>query len=160
MHLFRPLLILLLALALSFSAAFAATPADPVPSAKDKCPVCGMFVSKYPNWVVTITFKDSTTLFFDGAKDLFTWYHNMQKYAPGRTKASISTITFNDYYSLKPIDARQAYFVIGSDVNGPMGKELVPFGKTDDAQAFIKDHKGRKALRFNEVTSSILKSME
>jgi nitrous oxide reductase accessory protein NosL len=160
MHLFRPLVILLLALSLSFSAAFAATSAAPVPSAKDKCPVCGMFVSKYPNWVVTITFKDSTTLFFDGAKDLFNWYHNMQKYAPGRNKASISTITFNDYYSLKPIDARQAYFVIGSDVHGPMGKELVPFGKTDDAQAFIKDHKGRKALRFNEVTPSILKSME
>jgi copper chaperone NosL len=160
MHLFRPLVILLLALALSFSAVLAATAVAPVPSAKDKCPVCGMFVGKYPDWVVTITFKDSTTLFFDGAKDLFTWYHNMQKYAPGRTKASISTITFNDYYSLKPIDARQAYFVIGSDVHGPMGKELVPFGKTDDAQVFIKDHKGKKALRFNEVTPSILKSME
>ena len=160
MHLFRPLVILLLALSLSFSAAFAATPTAPVPSAKDKCPVCGMFVSKYPNWAVTITFKDSTTLFFDGAKDLFTWYHNMQKYAPGRNKASISTITFNDYYSLKPIDARQAYFVIGSDVYGPMGKELIPFGKASDAQAFLTDHKGRKALRFNEVTPSILKSME
>ena len=150
---------MLLFLLLLTDCALAASKVPEIPE-KAKCPVCGMFVGKYPNWVVTITFKDSTTLFFDGAKDLFTWYHNMQKYAPGRNKASVSTITFNDYYSLKPIDARQAYFVIGSDVYGPMGKELVPFGKADDAQAFLTDHKGRKALRFNEVTPSILKSME
>jgi copper chaperone NosL len=160
MRLVRPLVILLLTLALSFSTAFAAPPTNLAPSSKDKCPVCGMFVSKYPDWVATVTFKDSTALFFDGAKDLFTWYHNMQKYTPARNQAAISSITVNDYYTLKPIDARQAYFVVGSDVHGPMGKELVPFGKATDAQAFLKDHKGKKALRFNEVTPSILKSME
>jgi copper chaperone NosL len=160
MQLFRFPATLLLTLAFSFSAAFAAPPTAPALSAKDKCPVCGMFVSKYPDWAATVTFKDSTALFFDGAKDLFTWYHNMQKYTPARNQAAISAITVNDYYSLKPIDARQAYFVIGSDVYGPMGKELVPFGKAVDAQAFLKDHKGKKALRFNEVTPPILKSMD
>ena len=157
---FRFLAILLLSLALFFSAALAAPPAAPVPLAKDKCPVCGMFVSKYPDWVATVTFKDSTALFFDGTKDFFTWYHNMQKYTPQRRQSSISTITVNDYYTLKQTDAREAYFVVGSDVYGPMGKELVPFGKPADAQAFLKDHKGKKALRFNEVTPAILKSME
>ena len=160
MQLFRFPATLLLGLALSFSAAFAAPPAAPVPLAKDKCPVCGMFVSKYPDWVATVTFKDSSALFFDGTKDFFTYFHNMQKYTLERKQSSISAITVNDYYTLKPIDARQAYFVIGSDVYGPMGKELVAFGKPDDAQAFLKDHKGKKVLRFNEVTPAILKSME
>jgi len=160
MQLFRFPATLLLTLALFFSTALAAPPAAPAPSAKDKCPVCGMFVSKYPDWVATVTFKDSTALFFDGTKDFFTWYHNMQKYAPGRNQASIAAVTVKDYYSLKPVDARQAYFVIGSDVYGPMGKELVPFGKPADAQAFLTDHKGKKFLRFNEVTPAILKSME
>jgi nitrous oxide reductase accessory protein NosL len=119
-----------------------------------------MFVSKYPDWVVSTTFTDSTALFFDGIKDFFTYYHTMQKYTPARKQASIASITVHDYYSLKPIDARQAFFVVGSDVYGPMGKELVPFGKATDAQAFFQDHKGKKALHFNEVTPSILKSME
>jgi nitrous oxide reductase accessory protein NosL len=116
-----------------------------------------MFVSKYPNWVATVTFKDSTVLFFDGVKDLFTYYHNIQKYTPARNQSSISAISVNDYYTLKPVDARQSHFVIGSDVYGPMGKELVAFGKATDAQEFLKDHKGKKVLRFNEVTPAILR---
>lgn len=119
-----------------------------------------MFIAKYPDWVVTVIFKDSSALFFDGAKDFFTYYHNMQKYTPSRMQPSIAAITVNDYYTLKPVDARQSFFVIGSDVYGPMGKELVPFGKAADAQAFLKDHKGKKVLRFSDVTPAILKSME
>jgi nitrous oxide reductase accessory protein NosL len=160
MHLFRYLVSLLLSLALSFSAAIAAPPASPAPLAKDKCPVCGMFVSKYPDWVAGVTFKDSTTMFFDGAKDFFNYYLNMQKYTPSRNLASISAVTVKDYYTLKPVDARKASFVIGSDVYGPMGKELVPFEKTADSIAFLKDHKGKKILHFNDINPGILRSLE
>jgi copper chaperone NosL len=160
MQLLKNLTPLLLCLLLSFSSACAAPPATPAPLAKDKCPVCGMFVSKYPDWVATVTFKDSGILFFDGTKDFFTYYHNMQKYTPSRKQADIATITVNDYYTLKPVDARQAHFVFGSDVYGPMGKELVPFGKLSDAQAFLKDHKGKRVLRFSDINPRVLKSME
>lgn len=156
----RPLTTLLITLALFISTAFAAPPSIPAPSAKDKCPVCGMFVSKYPDWVVSVTFKDATTLYFDGAKDFFTYYHNMQKFTPTRKQDSISTMSVIDYYTLKPVDARKASFVIGSDVYGPMGKELVPFGKLADAHAFLKDHKGKMVLRFSDVNPRVLKSME
>jgi nitrous oxide reductase accessory protein NosL len=156
----RLMTLMLFCLWLPFTTCLAAPISAPAPSAKDKCPVCGMFVSKYPDWVTTVTFKDSTTLFFDGVKDFFTYYHNKQKYSPARSQVSISAIIVTDYYSLKPIDAGQAYFVVGSDVYGPMGKELVPFGKANDAQAFLRDHKGKKVLRFNDVTPAILKSME
>ena len=160
MQLFRHLTTLILGLSLTFSAAFAASPSTSAPTQKDKCPVCGMFVSKYPDWVATVTFKDSTVLFFDGTRDFFTWYHNMQKYSPSRKQAHIASITVNDYYTLKPVDALQAHFVIGSDVYGPMGKELVPFRKLNDAQAFLKDHKGKMVLRFQDITPAILKSLE
>jgi nitrous oxide reductase accessory protein NosL len=160
MQLFRYLTPLLLCLLMSISAAFAAPPAVPTPSAKDKCPVCGMFVSKYPDWVATVTFKDGTSLFFDGAKDLFNYYNSMHKFTPARKQADIVAITVNDYYTLKQVDARQAFFVIGSDVYGPMGKELVPFGKRADAHAFLKDHKGKLVLRFTDVNPRVLKSME
>jgi copper chaperone NosL len=152
--------IVLFCLLLSLSAAAAAPPATPAPVAKDKCPVCGMFVSKYPDWVTSVTYRYFPALFFDGVKDFFIYYHNMRKYTPERMQAGIAAITVKDYYTLKPADARQAYFVIGSDVYGPMGKELVPFEKANDAQAFSKDHKGKRILRFSDVTPAILKSME
>lgn len=152
--------IMLSCLLLSFSAALAAPEAVPYPAAKDKCPVCGMFVANYPDWVVIVTFKDSTSLYFDGAKDFFIYYYNMKKYTPGRDQDSISAVTVKDYYTLKPLDARKTSFVIGSDVYGPMGKELVPFEKTAAAITFLKDHGGKKILRFKDINPSILRSLE
>ena len=163
MQLFRILMPLLLSLMMCISTAFAAPPATATvaaPQPKDKCPVCGMFVSKYPDWVVSVAFKDATTLYFDGAKDFFIWYHNLQKYTPSKNKAAIAAITVKDYYTLKDVDAFKASFVLGSDVYGPMGKELVPFGKLADAHAFLKDHKGKMVLRFSDITPAALKSLE
>lgn len=119
-----------------------------------------MFVSKYPDWTAVVTFRDSSALFFDGAKDLFAYYHNIRKYTPTGNQGSISAIRVKDYYALKPIDARQAKYVIDSDVYGPMGKELVPFEKAADAEAFLKDHRGKRILRFDEITPAILKTLE
>ncbi len=49
-----------------------AAPVKPGP--RDRCPVCGMFVSKYPNWIAQIEFKDGSREFFDGPKDMFRYY--------------------------------------------------------------------------------------
>jgi len=133
--------------------------AAPAPSPKDKCPVCGMFVAKYPDWTAIITFKDNSSLFFDGAKDLFIYYHGMKKYTPGKKQSEIAAITVRDYYALKQIDARSAWFVLGSDIYGPMGHELIPFTKEGEAKEFMRDHKGKKIIRFGEVTAQMLKGL-
>ena len=65
-----------------------------------------------------------------------------------------------DYYSLEFIDGRTAFYVEGSDVYGPMGKELVPFGREKDARQFLKDHKGKSLLRFGEITKEVLKGLQ
>ena len=136
--------------------AAAAEKAPPAPSAKDKCPVCGMFISPYPNWVGQIVFKDGGRFYFDGPKDLFTYYFSPHKYAPGRKRADIAEIHVTEYYSVAAIDGRKAFYVTGSDVRGPMGMELVPFAKKADADAFLKDHRGQKVLRFDEITPATL----
>jgi len=40
-----------------------------------------------------------------------------------------------------------------------MGRELVPFSTKEDADAFVKDHKGR-TIRFKDVTAAILKGLD
>ena len=52
------------------------------PGATDKCPVCGMFVAKYPDWVAEIIFKDGSAVYFDGCKDMFKYYFNLKRYNP------------------------------------------------------------------------------
>lgn len=134
--------------------------ATPPPGAKDKCPVCGMFVSKYPAWTASVSFRDGSHAYFDGAKDLFTFLQNVSRYISGKTAAMVTVLQVKDYYSLQMIDAKTAYYVTGSNVYGPMGHELVPFAKQSDAQEFLKDHQGKRIVRSTEITPALLKTLE
>ncbi|MFC1813495.1 nitrous oxide reductase accessory protein NosL [Thermodesulfobacteriota bacterium] len=135
--------------------------AEPVkPSAGDKCPVCGMFVAKYPDWVAEIVFKDRSTVFFDGAKDLFKYYFNLNRYNPRKNKKDIATVYVTEYYYMTLIDAREAHYVIGSNVYGPMGRELIPFKSEPEAAEFLKDHRGQKVVGFKDVTPVLIESLD
>lgn len=138
----------------------AADHALPKPGAKDLCPVCGMLVSKYPNWTAIVTYKDGHAHFFDGAKDMFKYLADIQKYAPGHKLEDISGMWVTEFYGLTRIDARKAVYVIGSDVLGPMGHELVPLESQGDAADFLKEHKGKRTLAFEQVTAAITSRLD
>lgn len=140
-----------LAVGATLAAAQMSVPPAPKPGPKDLCPVCGMLVSKYPNWVATIVYKDGHAHHFDGAKDMFKFWFDPPKYAAGHSREQIARIVVTDYYNLQPADAKTAYYVIGSDVLGPMGHEFVPLASKEDANDFMKEHKGKRILRFDEV---------
>jgi len=123
----------------------------PEPGPRDLCPVCGMVVSKYPPWTATVVYKDGHAHHFDGAKDLFKYLFDLKRYSQGHRSEDIARIGVTEYYELKRIDARQAYFVTGSDVLGPMGHELIPLASRVDAEEFLRDHHGRRILRYEEV---------
>jgi nitrous oxide reductase accessory protein NosL len=130
------------------------------PSAKDKCPVCGMFVAKYPDWTSSVLFHDGSHAFFDGPKDMFKYILDLNRYNPAKKAGDISEITVKDYYTLTPVNARSSFYVQGSDIYGPMGRELIPLAKEADAKEFMRDHKGERILRFTEVTVDVIKALE
>jgi nitrous oxide reductase accessory protein NosL len=112
----------------------------------EKCPVCGMYVYKYPRWAAQIFYADKHYS-FDGVKDMMKWYFEH--------KEGIKEMKVSDYYSQHAIDAKKAFYVIGSDTYGPMGYELIPFFDLDDAKNFMHDHKGKKILKFEEIEPSL-----
>lgn len=126
---------------------------------KDLCPVCGMFVYKYPNWEAQIIFKDKTCFFFDGAKDMFKYYFDLKKYNPKQTIDDIVAVWVTDYYRVKLIDGYKAFYVTGSDVLGPMGHELIPHKSEKAAKHFIKDHAGKKIFKFGEIDRDLVESL-
>jgi copper chaperone NosL len=133
-------------------------PATPGP--KTKCPVCGMFVAKYPDYLAQVVFKDGSSDFFDGPKDMFKYLVNLKRYNPGKNRTDVAAIHVTDYYRVVPVDGMKAFYVMGSAVYGPMGKELIPFEKDQEARIFMKDHGGITILRFQDITDSILRTLD
>ncbi len=132
----------------------------PEPEATDTCPVCGMFVAKYPEWVATAWYKNGDAHHFDGVKDLFKYLLDLPKWAPGHELADIKTIGVTDYYSVSLINAREAWYVTGSDILGPMGHELIPLEAEADAEEFLADHAGKQILRFDAMTTALLENLD
>jgi len=141
-------------------AAAAETVDIPEPGPRASCPVCGMFVAKYPEWIATVVFDGGHVHHFDGAKDLFKFLFALDRYAPGHGPGDIDVIAVTDYYDVEAINARQAWFVIGSDVYGPMGHELVPLKTAEDAAGFSTDHEGRATLRFGDITPALIRQVD
>ena len=124
------------------------------PKPKDKCPVCGMFVAKYQKWVAEIVFKDGSYVVFNGCKDMFKYYFNMAKYTKKKSRDDIAEIYVTDYYTLKIHKASDLLFVVGSDVLGPMGHELIPVKGEDAVKIFQIGHGGDKTFRFDEIRAA------
>jgi copper chaperone NosL len=156
-----PVLLFLLWLVLPVPGQVAAAGIDvPDPQHRDACPVCGMLVARYPAWIATVLYEDGHADHFDGAKDLFKYLFDLPHHAPGRSAAEISATAVTEYYGLTRIDALSAWYVIGSDVLGPMGHDLVPLQTRADAEEFMGDHQGSRILRFGEVTPELLEKLD
>ena len=121
-------------------------------SKEDKCQVCGMYLHYYPNWVCEIDYPKGEVYKFDGIKDMMQFYFNHKK--------GITVILVKDYYTLKTIDAREAFYVIRSDVLGPMGNELIPFRDKKSATTFSLDHRGKSPLSFKALTEKMVRSID
>lgn len=153
----RKPLALLLAAGVAFSAL---QPPPPKPGPKDLCPVCGMRVATYPTWLATLVWLDGRATHFDGAKDQFKFLQAPASFLPGSTRAQVRDLYVTEYYGLKRIRAETAWYVVGSDVLGPMGHDLVALESQEDAADFLKDHKGKRILRFDQVTRDILAGLD
>jgi len=117
----------------------------------EKCPVCGMFIYKYPKWAAQI-YYGKTHLSFDGVKDMMKYYFSHQK--------GITQMLVRDYYTQKTLDAKKAFFVLGSAVYGPMGNELIPFGTKQAAKTFSMDHQGKKIVSFDQITLKMVQALD
>jgi nitrous oxide reductase accessory protein NosL len=127
-----------------------------VPS-EAKCPVCGMFVSKYPKWAALMV-VDEKKYYFDGVKDMMKYYIFDGDFPYDRS--SISKMSVSDYYTLEEIPAQEAIYVLGSNVFGPMGNELIPFKSKVSAETFMEEHNGKSMHAFGEITDKMVMALD
>jgi len=156
----------LLALTLFFQACAGDGQQSETPEAqaaqRPNCPVCGMYADMTPEWQATIEYGDGSLLQFDVPLHMLDFYTN-----PAGHKATddqknlenVTRITVKDFNSKSVNDARQAFYVIESDVKSPMGKATVPFESRTAAEEFQAGHGGR-ILVFSEFTPEIVQQIQ
>lgn len=119
-----------------------------------RCPVCGMFPANYPKWRAQIAFRNGTTTEFDSPYDLLRFLGNMAKYDKQHTAADVAQILVTDYAKRTRIDARQAYYLSGSTIRGPMGPDLPTFSNRADAE-FMARTSGGRVLNFEQAAREV-----
>lgn len=132
-------------------------------SSMDRCPVCGEYIFRHQKWAVLLYYEKNNRmkhLAFDGVKEFLKFYLNPQKWGDyPNIRMHIKKIVFRDYISGKPVVSYETWFVLGSDIKGPKGNDLIPFSSKEAAEKFMKSHNGSEILSFEEITEETLKRL-
>ncbi len=116
------------------------------------CALDGMILMDYPGPKAQIQYDKGEPDFFCDTMEMFSIYLRPEQ------KKHITAVFTQDMGKTpwdNPtgnwIDARSAYYVLGSKKMGSMGPTLAAFSRVEDAQAFARQY-GGKVLKFDEVT--------
>lgn len=115
-----------------------------------RCAECGMYVDLSPRWQAGLTTAAGQEKLFDTPICLVKFLRTPEG-AAGAREAWLT-----DYYTQRRIAAADARLVAGTDVVGPMGRELVPVGDDEAAERMMRDHHGRAVHRLSTLPASAL----
>ena len=132
--------------------------ARPVP-ADARCPVCGMFPARSPDWAAQIIFHNGDAQFFDSPLTLFLYLQDVGRYTRGRHASEIAVSYVKDASSGDWIGAHQAFYVSGSNALGPMRAGNLPaFSNAAAAQRFASA-RGGVLLLASQITAKRLQDL-
>lgn len=130
----------------------------PVP-ADARCPVCGMYPARSPDWAAQVIFGNGDTQFFDSPLSLFTYLQDVGRYTAGRQASDIAASFVTDASSGAWISAPDALYVSGSNAVGPMrAGNFVPFSSRAAAQRFA-DARGGALLSAGQISPKLLQEL-
>ena len=127
-------------------------------SPSDRCPVCAMFPARHPQTAAAMTLIDGKTFYFCSNGCLFRTWLRPRVYL-GQPREAIDRLVTRDYFSGRPIDARSATWVTGSDVIGPMGPAIIALGDAGQLAAFKSRHGGSTVFSFAMVDDTLWKQI-
>ncbi|MCK9473058.1 nitrous oxide reductase accessory protein NosL [Sulfurimonas sp.] len=123
------------------------------------CLVRNFKVYENPQWVSKIELTNGKKLFFSSPKSMIEFY-----LVPGRwfdigvkSEEDFKDILVTNFATLKPIDARGAFFVYGSNTTSPAGDDLVPFATYEEAKKFASTHNGKRVMSFNQISDALIR---
>ena len=121
--------------------------------------VRNMKVYKEPRWVAKIELTNGKKVFFVSPKSMIEFYHQPGKWhdVGVESEDDFKDIIVTDFITLKPINARGAFYVYGSNITSPAGDDLPAFSTYESAQSYSKEHNGRRILNFKEIPDALIR---
>lgn len=119
-----------------------------------------MFVYKDPLWVSKVVTNESKEFYFTSPKSMLEFYYNPHKWFEEtnvKNQKDLKEIIVTDYKTLKPIDAKYAFYVYGSNKTSHAGDDLPAFENINDAKNFMKKNNGKRVLNFSELSNGLIK---
>ncbi len=115
-----------------------------------RCDTCGMRIDRESGWRAGGVSNTGQEVAFDTPKCMFR-YH--------RQHGGVGQPWVIEYYSQERRPASHLFYVLGTDLEGPMGRDLVPVEGHDAAQRLMRDHHGTRVLAFDEVSLEVIDSL-
>lgn len=119
--------------------------------------LCGMFLKQYPGPESQIIYRNGKTYFFCDTVELFEWIHLKSVAVRVPLVMYVQDMAHNSWEHPDDnfINAKNAYYVIGSKRMGCMGPTFVSFSNRTAAGKFIEKY-GGKIYKFNEITVKMI----
>lgn len=145
----------------------------------DSCELCGMVIPNHPGPAAQIFYADQQPSGHDNpARFCSIWeafQYDFERLDRGWEREAFYVTDYSgvDYEIIEDggdlllsshpaaehfVDATETTMVVGSDVKGAMGRDLVPFTAEDDATAFQEEY-GGDVMGFDEVSPSVISEL-
>ncbi|RXJ69686.1 hypothetical protein CRV08_02995 [Halarcobacter ebronensis] len=115
-------------------------------------------IYKDPAWAAKIVTKENKEFYFISPKSLMEYYYNPAKWPETNIhkEEDLKALVVTDYKTMKPIDAKKAFYVYGSHKVSLAGDDIPAFAQLDDAKKFMDENHGRRILKFSDLKEALI----
>lgn len=110
-----------------------------------------MYADEVPAFAAYARDASGSELRFDAPRCLF-------RFLAGPSGRGARAAEVTEHYSQARVPAEAVVYIVGSDVTGPMGRDLIPVAR-EHAARFVEDHHGRVVER-GAVDLALLRSLD
>lgn len=125
-----------------------------------RCPVCGMYPARAPQWAAQLIFSDGDAHFFDSPLSLYLYLNAVTRYSPGRSASEIAVTYVTDTETGQWTPAGQAFYVHGSTALGPMRNGNLPAFANKRAAEQFAQQRGGKVRVAGDISPALLNALD
>ncbi len=118
-------------------------------------------LKKYKRFICEAKLQNGKTVQFVSMKSMIQVYWHQKHFLEVKLiSAKIKDMFVQDFRTGKKVNAKTAFYVVGSGIVGPNGANLVPFESIKSAKLFEKDYGGSKILSFKDISLHLIQLLD